>query len=85
MEIECDYSGTKLCYSKEKTKNELCHYPDTEYDCMNCMENSSIDQNVCKCNDGYNGIGYIECEKEVQNNNGKYKIIIHEFIKNILC
>jgi len=67
--MECDYSGTKLCHSKEKIKNELCHYPNTEYDCMTCTENSSIDQNLCKCNDGYNGIGYIECEKEIQNNN----------------
>jgi len=60
--IECDFSGTSLCYIN-KNKNELCSYPKENYDCEMCQENSSNINNHCKCNDGYSGIGCIRCIK----------------------
>jgi len=63
---ECDFSGTQLCYSYVN-QNSLCNYPETYYDCRNCMDHSSIENDICICNDGYQGIGYVECLKE-----GKY-------------
>jgi len=55
---ECDFSGTKLCYSNENI-NSKCHYPN--YECSNCINNSNLIDGICRCNENYNGIGYIEC------------------------
>jgi len=69
-DAECNFSDTKLCIPKGKTLNSLCIYPDTFYDCMGCVDYSHVDNHLCKCMDKYVGIGYIECEKEI---NGKIK------------
>jgi len=59
---ECDYTNTKLCYSKENM-NSKCKYPTTYYDCLSCTSNANVINDVCKCNDGYLGVGYMECSK----------------------
>ncbi|OUM61788.1 hypothetical protein PIROE2DRAFT_12091 [Piromyces sp. E2] len=64
--VECNFSGTQLCYSK-MNGNPLCVYPETYYDCLNCKGNSYIEENVCKCRDNYEGIGYIECYEKQEN------------------
>ena len=73
IEVECDFSGTKICYSKEKTINSLCLYPN--YDCMACVDYSFVDKNICKCMDGFVGAGYIKCVKETKIKNGKLKLL----------
>ncbi|OUM57832.1 hypothetical protein PIROE2DRAFT_64784 [Piromyces sp. E2] len=45
-------------------KNPLCYYPNTQYDCMGCVDYSYICRNVCNCMKGYIGIGYVNCEKD---------------------
>lgn len=67
--IECDFSGTKLCYSKING-NPYCNYPKTYYDCTYCKENSTFNTDICYCNKGFIGIGYIECIKD--ESQGKY-------------
>jgi len=59
---ECDLSGTKICHLNNDN-NYNYHYPSINYECNSCKENSSIVNNVCKCNEGYKGIGYIECSR----------------------
>ena len=40
-EIECDFSDTNLCYSKNDI-NSKCIYPKTYYECSDCKENSEV-------------------------------------------
>ena len=56
----CFFRNTKLCYVEEE-KNTNCYYPESNTDCQNCVENASVIDGICQCNDGYFGIGYIEC------------------------
>ncbi|OUM61310.1 hypothetical protein PIROE2DRAFT_12731 [Piromyces sp. E2] len=56
ISIECSFSNTHLCYSN---KYSYCKYPN--YECSACKDNAKVVNNVCQCNNGYNGIGYIKC------------------------
>jgi len=69
--VECDFSNTKLCISKNKSKNSLCQYPNVDYDCLGCIDYSYVDKGICKCMNGFSGIGYVKCKKENKTNNGK--------------
>ncbi len=58
---KCNFGGTSLCYSKED-ENPLCSYPTTYYNCTECIDdNSSLVEDLCQCNEGYSGVGYIKC------------------------
>ncbi|OUM61789.1 hypothetical protein PIROE2DRAFT_12092 [Piromyces sp. E2] len=70
---KCDLSETYICHSN---KNSKCIYPKNNIDCTKCKENSSLVNNICQCNSGYNGIGYIKCYK------GDYKEC--QYINSIL-
>eukprot|EP00833_Pecoramyces_ruminatium_P012071 jgi/Orpsp1_1/1186103/evm.model.c7180000096894.1 len=63
FEIDCYFDDTKLCYSEDKM-NSLCSYSKTQYNCSNCVSNSELDNTdgVCKCKEGFQGIGYIKCK-----------------------
>jgi len=61
-EIECDFSDTNLCYSKNDI-NSKCIYPKTYYECSDCKENSEVKNKMCECNEGYTSIGYMNCFK----------------------
>jgi len=54
----CDYRGTKLCYSKEN-KNSNCFY--SNFECSDCQNNASLINGICRCNNNYYGLGYFEC------------------------
>lgn len=58
--IKCDYRNTKLCYNEDE-KNSKCNYPANNYICTSCKENASLVNDICKCNSGYLGEGYVEC------------------------
>eukprot|EP00833_Pecoramyces_ruminatium_P003956 jgi/Orpsp1_1/1177988/evm.model.c7180000063638.1 len=62
--LECNYSGTSLC---SNDKDERCTYPETNYSCTTCVESAKLVDDVCKCDNGLTGAGYIKCE--VNNNN----------------
>jgi len=57
------YLETNLCYVEEE-KNSLCNYPYYSYDCQKCVENASLVDGICQCNEGYYGLGYTYCGKE---------------------
>jgi len=58
----CNFSGTKICYLEDE-KNPSCIYPEENYVCTKCDANANIndESGICECNEGYTGIGYIEC------------------------
>jgi len=58
----CNFKRTGLCY---KTINSKCYI---NYECTQCVENASLVDGICQCNNGYSGIGYINCFE-----NGKKK------------
>jgi len=68
----CEFGGTSLCYS-ENEKDPDCTYPDTHYDCSTCVDSSksSVINGICRCNEAYQGIGYIECINKSNNNNNE--------------
>jgi len=73
----CYFSQTNLCYVKEEKNPECYGYSETVVDCSECADNASLIDNVCQCNSGYYGLGYIYCNKK--NTDGKYiyKYIIY--------
>jgi len=57
--VVCKFKDTSLCYAGKK--NKLCEYPG--HSCENCEDNAEEDENnVCVCNEGFSGIGYISCQ-----------------------
>jgi len=57
--VVCKYKDTSICYSGKK--NKLCEYP--SHSCEDCADNAEVDSNdVCVCNSGFSGIGYIDCQ-----------------------
>jgi len=42
---------------------------------MGCIDYSYVDRNMCKCLNGYVGVGYIKCTKETKTESGKLKLI----------
>jgi len=64
---KCNYQNTKLCYLEEE-KNPNCKYP-KYYNCLYCKDSSisSIFDGYCHCNEGYSGVGYIECVTPTDN------------------
>jgi len=68
------FFNTLLCYNK-RARNNKCDYPEIYMNCETCKENSSLVKNICQCNEGYSGIGYIECKIGNINNN-KYKLFL---------
>ncbi|KAL6628820.1 L domain-like protein [Neocallimastix californiae] len=63
----CELTNTVICFTE---KNSKCTYPETDYICNNCQPNSSLKDDYCTCNSGYNGVGYIKCRIDNTNNNG---------------
>jgi len=59
----CYFHYTSLCYGEEF--NLDCYI---DYECTICVENASLVDGICQCNNGYSGIGYINCFE-----NGKKK------------
>ncbi|ORX48690.1 hypothetical protein BCR36DRAFT_73100 [Piromyces finnis] len=61
---KCDFSNTSLCHV-ENDINNSCSYPITHYDCSVCENDftSIVSNDTCQCNEdeGYIGVGYIEC------------------------
>jgi len=45
-----------------------------KHDCSKCVENASLIDDVCQCDSGYSGIGYIYCsnENETEESNNFY-------------
>jgi len=74
--IKCNFSGTELCLLNDKTYNSECNY--SGYNCTNCTDNSYIENNICKCKDGYVGIGYIECKNKNNTDQGILKLHINK-------
>ncbi|OUM59749.1 hypothetical protein PIROE2DRAFT_14652 [Piromyces sp. E2] len=57
----CHLQSTNLCFD-ESEKNRRCSYP--ENNCSKCVENASFVGDVCQCDSGYSGLGYIYCNKD---------------------
>ncbi|KAG4088268.1 L domain-like protein [Neocallimastix lanati (nom. inval.)] len=68
--IECNITNTNICYD-EKDKDSRCTYPTVHYDCSNCQNYniSTVVDDICRCNEGYSGAGYIECYTEIPKTN----------------
>jgi len=54
------FENTNLCYSKEDIIFSY-YYPEIYHDCLDCKDNSIMESDICKCKDGFNGIGYLKC------------------------
>jgi len=57
---KCDYRNTNVCYDEDE-KNSKCNYPANNYICKSCKENATLVGDICQCDSGYLGEGYIEC------------------------
>jgi len=57
------YLETNLCYIEEEI-NILCDYPFKSKNCQKCVENASLVDGICQCNEGYSGLGYTYCSKD---------------------
>lgn len=71
----CELTNTVICFTE---KNSKCTYPETDYICNNCQPNSSLKDDYCTCNSGYNGVGYIKCRI------GKLLTILYKYWLNYL-
>jgi len=58
----CQFTNTNVCYIPEE-KNSRCKYSSSYSDCSSCVDNASLVDGVCQCNEGYSGFGYIYCSK----------------------
>jgi len=50
--------------------NSSCNYPKYYNICSNCATNASLVNGICKCNNGYSGLGYIHCNDNNQEEQG---------------
>jgi hypothetical protein len=54
----CKFKDTNLCFVTSE-KRLKCEY--TDLDCTVCKENASLKDDICRCNDGFSGAGYVLC------------------------
>jgi len=48
-----------VCFT-DKIKDNRCNYPN--YNCTTCNDiNATLIDDICQCNDGFIGQGYIQC------------------------
>ncbi|OUM58366.1 hypothetical protein PIROE2DRAFT_16373 [Piromyces sp. E2] len=59
----CQLTNTNVCYIGEE-KNFRCKFSSLYSDCSKCVDNASLIDGVCQCNNGYSGFGYMYCHKE---------------------
>jgi len=65
----CNFYDTSLCYVTSE-RNLHCNYPHDNANCGECAENATLVDDVCQCDSGYSGLGYINCESDNKNNGG---------------
>ncbi|ORX60105.1 L domain-like protein [Piromyces finnis] len=64
-DYSCKFRDTNLCYL-ESEKRTKCKY--TNYECSKCVENATLKDNMCTCNDGFIGVGYVLCTDDLDIN-----------------
>jgi len=60
---KCLYENTKVCFIRGDFNNK-CKFPINE--CIQCAENARVSNEICRCKDGYVGIGYISCSSQAE-------------------
>lgn len=64
-DYSCNYENTNLCYISTQ-KNDKCKY--SNYDCHTCKEEATVVGDICRCNAGYSGTGYVLCTQNEDSN-----------------